>query len=91
MLRARLTGTVVQQLVHSLRSATWMVPSMRETILAQVEDKALLEELSITQNDFTPEQKRKFKEDPVVYRRLVKEADRIFNDKYKVVGVARML
>lgn len=68
-----------------------MVPSMRETILAQVEDKALLEELSITQNDFTPEQKRKFKEDPVVYRRLVKEADRIFNDKYKVVGVARML
>lgn len=59
---------------------------MRETILAQIHDKELLDRLDIQQNDFSQEQIRLFKENPEVYRKLVKEADRIFNDKYKVVG-----
>ncbi|KIY02270.1 uncharacterized protein Z520_02408 [Fonsecaea multimorphosa CBS 102226] len=76
---------VVKQLVHSLRSANWVVPSMRETILAQIQDEDLLEKLAIKQNDFTPEQIHLFKENPELYLRLIKAADRVFNDKYKVL------
>jgi hypothetical protein len=76
---------MVKQLVDLLRLSTWMIPSIWEMICSQVGDQALLDKASIEGNKFAPKQIRLFKEALENYHQWAKNADRAFNDKYKVV------
>lgn len=78
---------VVKQLVHTVRSATWLMPSQREMILARVQDKDLLDRLSIFEEAYSEEQRQLFKDRPDLYQKLIKASDQVFNDKYKVVRI----
>ena len=54
-------------------------------ILAKVQDKDLLDRLSIFEEAYSEEQRQLFKDRPDLYQKLIKASDQVFNDKYKVV------
>lgn len=83
----RLTGIkAVKELVHVVRSPTWVVPSFLST-LKMGRAAETLDEIEVDDKlNFSTAQVEKFKADPVYYRKFVKTVEREVNNNFRIVS-----
>ncbi|EON96822.1 putative phenylacetone monooxygenase protein [Phaeoacremonium minimum UCRPA7] len=76
----------VQKLYHSVRTPTWVVPPRIQTMATFGASKDILADIEIDeQENFTPEQIRKFKEDPDFYKKFVKAVEKDVNGNFPIM------
>jgi hypothetical protein len=78
----------VKELVHFIRSPTWIVPPQQDT-LAGGSGKAaeILENVEMDGAKFTPQQIEKFKASPAYYLEFVKAVEEEVNSKFPLVSL----
>jgi hypothetical protein len=78
----------VKQLVHFIRSPTWIAPPRIQTL--QMSDASdILSQIELNENneDFTTAQKEKFVEDHAFYKKFVKAVEKQVNANFPIVSL----
>lgn len=77
----------VKQLVHFIRSPTWIAPPRVQT-LQMSEAGDILSQIELDENeDFTAAQKEKFVKDPAFYKEFVKAVEKQVNGNFPIVSL----
>jgi hypothetical protein len=76
----------VKELVHVVRSPTWIVPPFLST-LKMGRAAETLDDIEMDEKmNFSKAQIDRFKRDPVYYRRFVKAIEREVNNNFRIVS-----
>ena len=76
----------VHKLYHFIRTPTWVVPPRIQTMATFGASADILGDIEIDeQENFTPSQIQKFKEDPKFYRTFVKAVEKDVNGNFPIV------
>ncbi|TVY86466.1 putative sterigmatocystin biosynthesis monooxygenase [Lachnellula willkommii] len=74
----------VKELIHCIRSPTWIVPPQQETLLTS-NCSELFGRVEMDGNKFTPAQIEKFNSEPAYYLQFVKAIEEEINSKFSVM------
>ena len=78
----------VQQLIHFVRSPTWIVPPRLQLLATGQKTASIMSQIELEDKcDFTPTQIEKFKSDPAFYRTFVKQIEEDVNGNFPLVSL----
>jgi hypothetical protein len=74
----------VTQLVHFVRSPLWVMPPPQQLLFA-MESEAILKDIKMDGDKYTPEQIGKFTSDPEYYLKFIKIVEEQINNRFPTV------
>jgi hypothetical protein len=85
-----LTFADVKELIHFIRSPTWITPTQQQS-LATSKAATIVAEVEMDIDKFTPHQIEKFKSNPEYYLRFVKAVEEQVNSKFPIASIQVVL